>query len=57
MEHILIIEDDKTISMGLEYYLQQEGFKITVANSFNEVKKLDVNTIINIFYYLFFQHF
>ena len=40
MEHILIIEDDKTISMGLEYYLKQEGFDITVANSFNELKNL-----------------
>lgn len=45
MEHILIIEDDKTISMGLEYYLKQENFKVTVANTFENVKKIfETNT-------------
>ena len=40
MEHILIIEDDKTISMGLEYYLKQEDFEVTVANTFENVKNI-----------------
>lgn len=39
METILIVEDDKTISMGLEYYLKQEGYSVIVANSFTEAKE------------------
>ncbi len=38
MSKILIIEDDKTISMGLEYYLKQEGYDVEIANSFEEAK-------------------
>lgn len=33
VKKILMIEDDKTISMGLSYYLEQEGFEVEVCNS------------------------
>lgn len=33
MEKILVVEDDATISMGLEYYLKQEGYEVEVASS------------------------
>lgn len=33
MKEILIVEDDKTISLGLEYYLTQEGFGVDVAST------------------------
>ncbi len=40
METILIVEDDKTISMGLDYFLRQEGYNVLLADSFGETKKL-----------------
>ena len=36
MKEILIVEDDKTISLGLEYYLTQEGFVVDVASTCRE---------------------
>ena len=36
MKEILIVEDDKTISLGLEYYLTQEGFGVDVASTCRE---------------------
>lgn len=36
MKEILIVEDDKTISLGLEYYLAQEGFGVDVASTCRE---------------------
>ncbi len=36
MKEILIVEDDKTISLGLEYYLTQEGFDVDVASTCRE---------------------
>lgn len=33
MSRILIVEDDKTIAMGIEYALQQEGFETQVCHS------------------------
>jgi|SRR5690554_1326135 len=33
MENILLVEDDKTIALGLEYSLGQEGFAVTVCHS------------------------
>jgi len=33
MSRILIVEDDKTIAMGIEYALQQEGFETRVCHS------------------------
>ena len=33
MAKILVVEDDQTISMGLEYYLVQEGFEVVLAGS------------------------
>lgn len=39
---LLVVEDDKTISMGLSYYLEQEGFSVEVASSMLEaLEKLD----------------
>ena len=29
MRHLLLVEDDKTIAMGLEYTLRQEGYDVT----------------------------
>ena len=45
METILIVEDDKTISMGLDYFLRQEGYNVLLADSFSETKKLINNNI------------
>lgn len=36
MKEILIVEDDKTISLGLEYYLTQEGFGVDIASTCRE---------------------
>ncbi len=33
---LLIIEDDKTIRLGLKYYLEQEGFKVIEASNCEE---------------------
>ncbi|KAB3534488.1 response regulator transcription factor [Alkaliphilus pronyensis] len=33
MEKILVVEDDKTIAMGIEYSLKQEGFKTTICHN------------------------
>lgn len=33
MDKILLVEDDKTIAMGLEYSLGQEGYAVTVCHS------------------------
>ncbi len=43
---LLVVEDDKTISMGLSYYLEQEGFTVEVASSIVEAKEklVDVDT-------------
>lgn len=45
MAHILIVEDDKTISMGLEYYLKQEGFDVSIANNFKDCKDFFLDDI------------
>ena len=36
MKEILIVEDDKTISLGLEHYLTQEGFGVDLASTCRE---------------------
>ncbi len=36
---LLIVEDDKTIAMGLEYSLQQEGYTVIICNDVNSGKK------------------
>ena len=39
---LLVVEDDKTMSMGLSYYLEQEGFLVEVASSILEaLEKLE----------------
>ena len=45
MKKILIVEDDKTISMGLSYYLEQENFSVTVSDSVHQTKELLANDI------------
>ncbi len=40
MDKILIVEDDKTIQMGLSYYLNQEGFKVDGVSNCEEVRLL-----------------
>ncbi len=37
---ILLVEDDKTIAMGLEYSLQQENYDVTICNDVATAKKL-----------------
>ncbi|WP_243299189.1 response regulator transcription factor [Bacillus litorisediminis] len=37
---LLIVEDDKTIASGLEYFLQQEKFATTVCYNFSSAKQL-----------------
>ena len=39
MNTILLVEDSKSIIMGLKYSLEQEGFKVIIAKTINEAKK------------------
>ncbi|HBI26165.1 MAG TPA: DNA-binding response regulator, partial [Peptococcaceae bacterium] len=39
MNEILIVEDDKTIAMGIEYALNKEGFSTQVCYDFNSAKE------------------
>src|SRR5690625_1570310 len=43
--HILLVEDDKTIAVGLEYSLQQEGYTVTLCYDFEAAKKVIHNDI------------
>lgn len=36
---ILLVEDDKTIALGLKYSLEEEGYKVNVINSFTEANE------------------
>ncbi len=38
--NILLVEDDKSIAIGLEYSLSQEGFAVTIAKNVREAKSL-----------------
>ena len=45
MKNILLIEDNETIVLGLQYSLEQEGFRITSANNLADgIKKFKENT-------------
>lgn len=39
MNEILIVEDDETIAMGIEYALNREGFSTRTCNNFSSAKK------------------
>lgn len=38
--NILLVEDDSTLAMGIEYSLEKEGYKVNVGNSFSKGKEL-----------------
>lgn len=41
MKHILLVEDNDTIIMGLKYSLEQENFKVISAQNVSEfIRKL-----------------
>lgn len=40
MKRILLVEDDKTIVLGLEYFLKQEGYDIIVCNDMKTALKV-----------------
>lgn len=40
MKHILLVEDNETIVMGLKYYLEQYEFIIQIANGVQEAEEL-----------------
>lgn len=40
MSKILIVEDDKTIALGIEYSLKQEGFQTEVAHDKSSAEKI-----------------
>ena len=50
MDKILLVEDDRTIALGLEYSLSQDGFAVTVCHDIdsahNALKVQDFNLII-----------
>ena len=39
MKTVLLVEDDKTIVMGLEYSLRQEGYGVVTAYNAAQAKK------------------
>ena len=39
MIHILLVEDDKTIALGIDYALRQEGYNTTVCYSAEEAEE------------------
>lgn len=45
MEKILVVEDNISISKGMEYYLKKEGFQVELAQSATEAKKSIMNDI------------
>ncbi len=38
MEHILVVEDDQTTAMGIEYALQGEGYGVKITNTLKEAQ-------------------
>lgn len=40
MKHILLVEDNDTISMGLKYYLEQYDFIIQIANNIKNAQEI-----------------
>src|SRR5690554_4821567 len=39
MVHIMLVEDDKTIALGIEYALKQEGYNTTVCYTAREAEE------------------
>ena len=42
---ILLVEDDETLAMGIEYSLKNEGFKVTVANNIKQGREAEESDI------------
>lgn len=42
---ILLVEDDETLAMGIEYSLKNEGFEVTVANNIEQGREVEKNII------------
>lgn len=42
---ILLVEDDETLAMGIEYSLKNEGFKVTVANNIKQGREAEESNI------------
>ncbi|WP_044040335.1 response regulator transcription factor [Clostridium bornimense] len=45
---ILLIEDDETLSMGIEYSLKNEGYEVSIANNIEEGRKATSNEIFDL---------
>lgn len=49
-QRILVVEDDKTIAMGIEYSLQQEGFDVDVrydmATAMETIRSIDYSLVL-----------
>ena len=48
MIHILLVEDDKTIALGIDYALKQEGYQTIVCYSAKEAEKSIKNNIFDL---------
>lgn len=43
--NILVIEDDDTLAMGVEYSLKKEGFQVLICDSLSKAKGVNINNI------------
>lgn len=48
MKHLLLVEDNETIVMGLKYYLEQYEFILQIAHNIQEAEKLLQNKTFNL---------
>ena len=51
MDKILLVEDDRTIALGLEYSLGQDGFAVTVCHNVNSaLSALEIQDLTSLFW-------